>query len=175
MAGIGTVLKDDPLLTCRFENGRDPIRILCDSHLRIPLESQICKTAEQVPTLVAATVSESGKKAELEKLGVRVLTVPERNGMVDLQGLMQRLGALEIDSILLEGGGRLNESALQAGLVREVYAYVAPKIFGGAAAKTPMEGPGVQLPKQAFLFSAPEVKVLENDLRLRYRARKDVK
>ncbi len=175
MVGIGTVLKDDPLLTCRFENGRDPTRILCDSHLRIPLKSQICKTAKQVPTLVATTVSESGKKAKLEKLGVKVLTVPERNGMVDLQGLMRQLGALEIDSILLEGGGRLNESALQAGLVQEVYAYVAPKIFGGVTAKTPVEGLGVRSPERGFLFSAPEVKVLGNDLRLRCRARKDVK
>ncbi len=173
MAGLGTVLADDPLLTCRLTNGRNPTRILCDSRLRLPLDSRICRTAKEVPTIVAATAADGDKKARLEEMGVKVLTIPEKDGMVDLPILMQRLGKLEIDSILLEGGGQLSYSALKAGLVQEVYAYVAPKIFGGAEAKTPVEGPGVLSPDQAFQFFDPEVTALDDDLRLRYRVRKE--
>ena len=173
MAGLGTVLADDPLLTCRLTNGRNPTRILCDSRLRLPLDSQICRTAKEVPTIMAAAAADGDKKARLEEMGVKVLTIPEKDGMVDLPILMQRLGKLEIDSILLEGGGQLSYSALKAGLVQEVYAYVAPKIFGGAEAKTPVEGPGVLSPDQAFQFFDPEVTALDDDLRLRYRVRKE--
>lgn len=174
MVGIGTVLTDDPLLTCRLESGKNPTRIVCDSRLRLPLDSQICRTAKEVPTLVATTIPGGTKKARLEALGTKVLTVPEMNGKVDLQALMKSLGQLEIDSILLEGGGQLNYSALEAGLVQEIYAYVAPKIFGGAEAKTPVEGRGVPTPDLSFRFSSPEVTALNDDLRLRYKIRKEV-
>jgi diaminohydroxyphosphoribosylaminopyrimidine deaminase/5-amino-6-(5-phosphoribosylamino)uracil reductase len=173
MVGIGTVLKDNPLLTCSLKSGKNPTRIICDSHLRLPFDSQICQTAQEVPTIIATTIQDSVKKSKLEELGTKVLTVPEQDGMVNLQVLMQRLGKLEIDGILLEGGGQLNYSALKTGLVQEVYAYVAPKIFGGAEAKTPVEGQGVLAPDQGFLFSAPEVTVLDDDLCLRYHVRKD--
>lgn len=169
MVGIGTVLKDDPLLTCRLENGRNPVRIICDSRLRIPADSRICRTAGEVPTIVACAVRDTEKSARLEALGVRVLTVPDEDGKVSLPELMKELGRLGIDSILLEGGGLLNYSALKAGLAREVYAYVAPKIFGGAGAKTPVGGPGVLLPEESFPLTAPEITVLGNDLLLRYK------
>ena len=109
----------------------------------------------------------------MEALGAKVLVVPKKAGMVNLQALMQKLGKLEIDSIMLEGGGLLNFSALQEGLVQEIYAYVAPKIFGGAEAKTPVGGQGILTPDQSFLFSAPQVTVLDDDLRLRFKTRKD--
>lgn len=174
MVGIGTVLKDNPLLTCHIENGRNPTRIICDSYLKIPTDCLICQTAKDVPTIVATTVSSGNKKAKLEEIGINILTVPEKDGMVDLQALMQKLGKLEIDSIMLEGGGRINYSALQAGIVREVYVYLAPKIFGGAAAETPVEGAGVSLPDKGFAFSAPEIMAFGNDIRLHYRSGKEV-
>lgn len=170
MVGIGTVRKDDPLLTCRLPNGRNPVRVVCDSRLRIPLESQICRTAKTVPTVIASLVPDRAKKAKLEESGVEVLTAPGKDGEVDLRALLKILGGREIDSILLEGGGTLAYSALKTGLVQEVYAYVAPKIFGGAEAKTPVEGEGVPAPDRAFRFSAPEITALGDDLRLRYRA-----
>lgn len=169
MVGIGTILKDDPLLTCRLEDGRNPIRIICDSHLRIPLDSQICRTAMEIPTIVAATATDAVKISKLESLGIKVLSVPDKGGMVDLPVLMRKLGKLEIDSILLEGGSILNYSALKAGLVQEVYAYIAPKFFGGEGAITPVGGEGVLLPKDCFKFTAPEVSVLDDDLLLRFK------
>ncbi|XOQ43904.1 MAG: Riboflavin biosynthesis protein RibD [Clostridium sp.] len=173
MVGIETVLKDNPLLTCRLKNGKNPIRIICDSHLRIPLNSQICQTAKEVPTIVATIVSSGNKIAQLEKLGITVLTVPEKNNAVNLPVLINRLGKLNIQSVLLEGGGTLNYNALKEGLIQEVFAYIAPKIFGGAEAKTPVEGKGVLSPEQSFCFSSPEIRVMGNDIRLRYHVRKD--
>ena len=174
MVGIGTVIRDDPLLTCRLENSRNPVRIVCDSSLRIPLNCRICRTAKEVPTIVATTVADGAGKARLNKMKINVLTVPGKDGMVDFKALMRKLGKLGIDGILLEGGGRLNCSALKTGLVREVYAYIAPKIFGGTKAETPVEGDGVLSPDMGFMFSAPEVTPLDGDLRLRYRSKGDV-
>ena len=85
-----------------------------------------------------------------EKKGCHVLLVEERNGHVDLEQLMYLLGEKQIDSILLEGGGTLNWAALSSGIVQKVQAYIAPKLFGGQAAKTPIEGEGICYPTAAF-------------------------
>ena len=184
MVGIGTVLADDPSLTCRMPGGRNPIRIIADSHLRIPLESKIVQTAGEVATIVAAT--EEGcskyeeKRYDLEKLGVRVLAVPggtcpEGDGhvpsaqnRVDLNALMKILGSQGIDGILLEGGAALNQSALWAGIVQKIQVYVAPKIFGGGGAFTPVRGLGVEEPSQAFLFRNRRITDFGEDILLEY-------
>lgn len=166
LAGIGTVLADDPLLTCRLEGGKNPIRVLCDTHLRIPLHSQIVRTAREVPTILAAVSPEPGRKAALEDAGCRVWTLPEREGRVDLRALMERLGEENIDSLLLEGGGALNWAALEQGIVQKIQAYIAPKIFGGAAAKTPVAGIGVELPSQAVRLKNTVVVQLGKDFLL---------
>lgn len=167
MVGIGTILNDDPLLTCRLEEGRNPIRIICDTKLRIPLSSQIVDTANQVPTIVA-TINPHPEyyrfwheqKGFLEKNGVKVLVVKEKENRLDLRDLMLELGRLNIDSILLEGGSALNYSALQEGIVNRIEAYVAPKIFGGVGFFTPVGGEGVELATDALrtkLLSATSV------------------
>ena len=83
----------------------------------------------------------------------------ERDGHLDLNDLMQKLGKMKIDSILLEGGGTLNWSVLNTGLVNHVQAYLAPKLFGGRKAKTPIEGEGVRIPKQAVRLCADTMTV----------------
>lgn len=169
MAGIGTVLKDDPLLTCRIENGRNPVRIICDSRLSIPLDSRICRTAKEVTTFIASSCADGEKKRRLESLGITVLNLPGSGGRVDLRALMEKLGGLGIDGILLEGGGNLNYGALKAGIVNEIDIYIAPKIFGGETAETPVEGKGIKDPNDCLLLSSPEIKVLGKDLLLRYK------
>ena len=149
MAGVGTVMADDPLLTCRMEGGKNPIRVICDTHLRTPLDSQIVRTAREVPTILAAGEASSDRAAPYRDAGCQVWTLPEKDGHVDLSALMGRLGAAEIDSVLLEGGGTLNWAVLESSLVQRVQAYIAPKLFGGAAAKSPVAGLGVELPGQA--------------------------
>ena len=176
MAGIGTVLADDPLLNCRIEGTAEqeispygpcqPIRIICDSHLRIPLDSQICRTADKYETIVACA-KESDKADALKALGIEVIPVPNAEGSIDLKKLMELLGARSIDSVLLEGGGTINESALRARIVNEVRAFIAPKLFGGTA-KTPVEGIGAEVPDQAIPMELVETKMFGDDLMLRY-------
>ena len=164
LVGIGTVLADDPLLTCRVEGGRDPLRVVCDSALRLPLDAGLVKTARQVPTVVAAARPDPAKKAALEAAGCRVWDLPGPDGKVDLNALLDRLGAEEIDSVLIEGGGELSWSLLSAGLVQRVQAYVAPKLFGGRDAPSPLGGRGVDLPAQAVRLAGCTVTRLGEDL-----------
>lgn len=166
MAGVGTVLADDPLLTCRMPGGKNPVRIICDTGLRTPLTAQIVKTAGQVPTIFAACAQACGderKRQALEEAGCRILYVDEKNGHVDLQQLMKKLGEEQIDSILLEGGGTLHWAALESGIVCKIQAYLAPKLFGGKEAKTPVEGVGVDSPEHAFFLKDSTITRLGQD------------
>lgn len=165
MAGVGTVLADNPLLTCRIEGKKSPIRIICDTHLRTPVDAEIVKTAEEVPTIfaVSESVSEEKKKPFVEK-GCEIWELPEKEDVVDLHVLMQRLGERKIDSVLLEGGGTLNYTALKSGIVNAVQAYIAPKIFGGTEAKTPVEGRGVCLPEEAFELKNTKISFWGEDI-----------
>lgn len=178
MAGIGTVLADDPMLNCRIEGGRDPIRIIADSHLRIPMDSQLVRTAGQQPLIVACLPDADEEKAvQLQEKGVEVLRIPgvttaditeEQKEVISLPVLMKELGARKIDGILLEGGGQLNESALQAGIVDRIYCYIAPKIFGGAQAKTPVEGQGLTRAADAWQFKRIGMQEFGQDILLEY-------
>ncbi len=149
MVGVGTVIADDPLLTCRIPGGRNPIRIICDTTLRTPLTSKIVETAKEVTTMIATACDDPGIMAPYEKCGCRIIRVDEKNGQIDLRQLMQKLGEEKIDSILLEGGGSLNWGALHSGIVQKVQAYIAPKLIGGVFAKTPLGGSGVTKVEQA--------------------------
>lgn len=150
MVGVGTVLADDPQLTCRIPGGKNPIRVICDSHLRTPLTAQVVATADAVSTILATCESDPERLRPYLEAGCQILTVPETDGHADLRDLMRQLGGMQIDSVLLEGGSTLAWAALSAGIVRKVQAYIAPKIFGGAGAKTPVGGLGVPLPADAF-------------------------
>lgn len=150
MVGIGTVLKDDPQLTCRLPNTKQPIRIICDTKLKIPITSQIVQTANTIQTWIATCVNEKEKEEELRALGCHIIKFPEENKKVPLQLLMKRLGEKEIDSVLLEGGSRLNWDALSEGIVNKIQCYIAPKIFGGETSKTPVGGIGIENPMEAI-------------------------
>lgn len=165
LAGVGTVLADNPLLTCRMEGGKNPLRVVCDTHLRTPLDSEIVRTAKEVPTVFAAGPIEPRQAAPYEAAGCQVWSLPLREGHVALTALMDRLGQEGIDSLLLEGGGTLNWSMLSAGLVQRMQAYIAPKLFGGTA-KSPVGGLGVELPDQAFRLTDVTVARLGEDFLL---------
>ncbi len=189
IAGIGTVLADDPMLNVRLEGKKSPIRIICDSRLRIPLDSKICRSAGQYRTMIACGKIEDGdlgiekkkeqdadckemvRKAEkLCAMGIEVVSLPDVQGRVDLLQLMNYLGSQKIDSVFLEGGGELNDSFLRAGLVQELKVFIAPKIFGGKEAKTPVSGDGVELPDQGTAFVLEKTSVIGEDFLLEYRA-----
>ena len=169
MVGIGTVLADDPMLNCRVAEGADPVRIVCDSQLRIPMDSRLVQTARQIPTIVACggniRESESLKKKlrKLEAAGVEVLQTAKVHG-VNLRQLMKLLGERKIDSILLEGGGTLNASALQEQIVSKVYAYIAGKLIGGREAPSPVSGEGASRMSEAVQLKEMEIRQLGEDI-----------
>lgn len=175
MVGIGTVLNDNPMLNCRIENGKNPIRIICDSTLKIPLDCNICKTADTIKTYAAACEGFDAEKARaLEAKGIEIIECGEYGKGVDLFKLMKILGERNIDGILLEGGGALNYSALKSGIVNKVYSFIAPKIFGGAAAKSPVEGEGVSLPEEAFMLEKTDIRIFGDDILVEYNLKKSL-
>lgn len=143
LVGVNTVIADDPQLTCRLENGSNPVRIVADSWLRIPLEAKVLQNQRENQTIVATTEQSPPEKRDaLTKLGAKVLVCGGRDGHVNLTDLMRQLGQANIDSLLLEGGAELSDAAFREGIVHRVVTYVAPKIIGGAGAKTPVGGQG---------------------------------
>ena len=140
------------------------MRIICDTHLRTPLSSQVVKTAKEISTILAVCETDKSRYRPYQEAGCQILTLPDSDGHLDLNALMEKLGEERIDSVLLEGGGTLNWAALKSGIVREVHAYMAPKLFGGSEAKTPVEGQGVPDPAEAVHLKVREIRHLGEDL-----------
>ncbi len=143
LVGIGTVLADDPSLTTRLPQGRgkNPLRIVVDSQGRTPLTAKVL-TDGQAKTIIAVAAAAPAQRVKaLQEAGAEVL-VAGKGDKVDLTLLMEMLGEREISSVYVEGGGTVNFSLLQAGLVDKVHAFIAPKLLGGRQALTPVEGEG---------------------------------
>lgn len=168
MVGIGTVLADDPMLTCRAENPSNPVRVICDSNLQIPLDCKLVASAKEIPTYIAACCPDKRKTEQLEKRGVHVLEIASSDGRVNLRSLMWKLGTLGIDSVLLEGGAALHEAALRAGIVQHVQVYIAPKMFGGVSAKSAVGGLGVYEVDEAYQLTRPEITRFGDDILLEF-------
>lgn len=163
MVGVGTVIADNPMLNCRLENGRNPLRIICDTNLRTPPDCNIVKTAKEIPTVIATCSDDLVKKSVYENCGCRIMQVKKSDGHIDLNDLMEKLGSEKIDSVLLEGGGELNYSAFKSGIVNKVQAYIAPKIFGGHDSETAVSGLGVECPDEAFVLEHTAVRRIGDD------------
>lgn len=142
MVGAGTVIADDPRLTCRMEEYENPARIIVDGKLRVPVESRIFHEPGRNIILTTSEAYPEKKKA-LENLGVEMIEADsEEPGKVDLKSAMLALGIKGIDGILLEGGPTLAASALEAGIIDAVRFYIAQKIIGGREAPSPFAGTG---------------------------------
>ena len=192
VAGIGTVKADNPMLNCRLEGQqttdnrqqsvRQPIRIIVDTKASISLDSNIVKTANEYRTILAigrdvtpvaseqTTVNSQQPKADiLKSFNVEILQCEEKDGHVDINDLMIKLGQMGIDSLLLEGGSCLNAAFLEADCVDEVYAFIAPKIIGGEHSKSPIGGKGIELMRDAITFDKVEIEQIENDILIKGR------
>ncbi|MGH7231008.1 MAG: bifunctional diaminohydroxyphosphoribosylaminopyrimidine deaminase/5-amino-6-(5-phosphoribosylamino)uracil reductase RibD [Nitrospiraceae bacterium] len=149
MVGIGTVLRDDPSLTARLSRGarqqttgRQPLRVIVDSRLRIPLTAKALTASPSSPTVIVTTKQASKRRIEQLKMrGATVLIVSMRDGRVSLADCLIRLGKMGVTTVLLEGGSELNAAALRAGLVNRIRLYVAPMLLGGQDAKGMIGGP----------------------------------
>jgi diaminohydroxyphosphoribosylaminopyrimidine deaminase/5-amino-6-(5-phosphoribosylamino)uracil reductase len=144
LVGVQTVLADDPQLTCRIPGGRNPQRVVLDSHLRTPMNARVVKEAAEARTLiVTAGVAPVDRIDALRRAGVEVLVQDHSGDRVRLRSLLQELGRRGLLSVLVEGGGTVNASAIAEGVVDKVIALIAPSLIGGAQAPTPLEGPGL--------------------------------
>ncbi len=190
LVGIGTVLADDPMLNCRLQDsegnlcGNNPVRIICDSHLRLPVDCNLVRTAREVPVIDFCLKSELTKEENqstvtaLRNAGVDVIgvdggycadegAVTDDAGHISIPLVLAELGQRNIDSVLVEGGSEINYAFLESGCVHCIYAFVAPKLFGGQA-KGPVAGAGVELPDQAFTFNLTDTQMFDGDIMLTY-------
>lgn len=177
MVGIGTVLADDPLLTTRIEGfkGRNPIRIIVDSRGSIPLDARVLQCNEDTKTILATTeLARKEKLTSIRAKGAEVLLTPLREGRVDLEFLVGALGERGIDSILLEGGSRLNYSALREGIVDKLITFIGPKIIGGDQAKTPVGGQGIAYMEEALRVENMELSKFDDDLMIEAYIKREV-
>jgi diaminohydroxyphosphoribosylaminopyrimidine deaminase/5-amino-6-(5-phosphoribosylamino)uracil reductase len=156
LVGVGTILADNPLLTDRSGRARRRplLRVILDSRLRIPLDSRLVQDAaarQNNDVLVFCGSADEQKKAQLEPMGVRVETVSafEQDGRPDLAAIFQRLGQLEITSLMIEGGASVNWAALAANVVDKVFLYYAPKILAGTGSIPFAAGTGFRQLNQA--------------------------
>ncbi|MBP3295888.1 MAG: RibD family protein, partial [Lachnospiraceae bacterium] len=188
LAVIGTVLADDPMLNARidteethggFLEGYDvtlpdpvhqPVRVIADAHLRIPMESNVVKSAREYRTIIVCAEAEEEKKRQLTEAGAEVLVLPGEDGEVSLTKLMEYLGENRIASVYIEGGGTIHEAAVRAGIVNRVSAYIGPKVFGGRDAKTPVEGSGFARVANSMQLRLTGLHRLGEDVWLEYEA-----
>lgn len=146
LVGIGTVIADNPRLTARLPRGRsrDPIRIVLDSRLRLPLTARLVQIDSPAPTWVATTSqAPSDMLHALEDHGVQVMVLPAEAGRVSLAALLQCLGERQVQSVLVEGGAETLGAFFDQSLVRQFYFFYAPKVLGGVKAPGMVGGQGV--------------------------------
>jgi 2,5-diamino-6-(ribosylamino)-4(3H)-pyrimidinone 5'-phosphate reductase len=178
VVGISTILADDPRLTVRLVKGNNPVRVVVDSRGRIPLDSQIMRTAPRVKTIIAVTDQAPEEKIlKLREMSAQVLVISEgKKGQsaavphgVNLKLLFRKLEKMGMEKILVEGGGELNWSLLHLWLVDEMTITIAPKIAGGRLATTLVEGDGFDEIAQSIKLQLKKVERKKNgELVLRY-------
>lgn len=165
MVGVGTVLTDNPRLNTRLpDNGRDPLRVIVDSKAQTPLEANVLKNNPEKTLIATTTLAPEDKITAMEERGVEVLCFQPENGRVPLRELMDELGRRSISSVLVEGGSTLNYSLLALGLVDKVHFFVAPLVFGGVQAPSPVGGEGVEKVNQAWRIEDVEINRYDNDV-----------
>lgn len=163
MVGVGTVVKDDPLLSCRLPGGKDPLRVVVDTTLRMPLHSAMLDLSSRAGTVVATCSKDQVKIDALKARGAEIVQCRERGGVVDLDHLLELLGERGVQSVLLEGGSHLAGAALRAGLVDRCMFFLAPKLVGGTGTGL-FAGEGVSLMADAIRLEGMTVRRVGPDL-----------
>ncbi len=167
LVGRSTVEADDPALTCRLVRGRNPIRIVLDTRLSLSPDFRLFQTAGETPTwLICGERAGPEKERVFRSLGVEVIRVPERDGRVDLEALLEALARRDILSVLVEGGGEVHGSFLDAGLVDEVFFFLGPVIIGGKEARPAVAGKGPARLSQALWLKDLRIRRLGDSLLL---------
>ena len=175
MVGAGTILADNPQLTARTEGMIDPVRIIVDGHLSVPLKANVFQE-EGENIILTTTASDEGKRKALSDMGVDIImTDGEEKGSVDLEAAMTGLALKGIDSILLEGGATLAASAFDAGIVDKVRIYTAPMIIGGVSAPGLIGGEGASTIPKAIRLRDIQTQMTGKDLVIEAYVEKEAK
>ena len=167
MVGIGTVLKDDPMLNTRLEEQdcRNPVRIIIDTNLDLPQSSNIVKTATRQKTIVfCGQQADYSRQEFLGEAGLTIIQLPTDEEKLPLEEVLRVLGEMEIMTLLVEGGGEINGYLIEKDLIDKVYWFIAPKIVGGREAPTPVGGRGIQQLKDALLLKSMEIQRFDEDI-----------
>jgi len=174
MVGINTVIEDNPMLTARVDGGKNPIRIVVDSSLKIDINANVVQD-KSAKTIIATTdKADKDKILKLQAQDVDVIVVDkDKNDKVDIEKLLDILGQQNICSILVEGGATLSGSFVAKKLVDKVYFFIAPKIIGGKEAKTPVAGTGILNLQEALALKDIQIEKLEEDILIIGRVDKD--
>ncbi len=161
MVGLNTVIRDNPELTPRIVKGKDPMKIVVDSKLKIPKNCILMKDPKK---LIIATTNKAPKNEikKLQQKGVNVIITKSKQGMVDLQDLMKQLGKHEIISIMIEGGSELNSSAIREGVVDKMLIFTAPKLIGNGLGA--IGSLGIKKIKKAIELKNPTCKKIGRDM-----------
>jgi diaminohydroxyphosphoribosylaminopyrimidine deaminase / 5-amino-6-(5-phosphoribosylamino)uracil reductase len=167
LVGVGTVMADDPLLNTRLKKGKgkDPVRIIVDTHLRIPVKARVLAHPHGSETLIA--VSEDVPPRHIERLktkGISFLVCPKKEGRIDLIALMDMLGKRAITSVLLEGGATLMGAMIREKLVDKFCIFMAPKILGGSDGRPMALGQGPSKMDQSIPLKDIRIKRFGDDL-----------
>ncbi len=149
LVGVGTVIEDDPELTARIPNGRNPLRVILDSSLRLPLDAKVVVDDAAETWIFTSQTYDRSKKEQLEQAGIRIFETSGET-RTDVNDMMRILGESNISSLFIEGGGTVNSTFLEKGLIDKVVLYFAPKLVGGSNAPTFLEGTGFELMKDAI-------------------------
>ena len=174
MVGINTVIEDNPMLTARVDGGKNPIRIVVDSSLKIDINANVVQD-KSAKTIIATTdKADKDKILKLQAQDIDVIVVDkDENDKVDIEKLLDILGQQNICSILVEGGATLSGSFVAKKLVDKVYFFIAPKIVGGKEAKTPVAGTGILNLQEALTLKDIKIEKLEEDILIIGRVDKD--
>ncbi|TWT02467.1 bifunctional diaminohydroxyphosphoribosylaminopyrimidine deaminase/5-amino-6-(5-phosphoribosylamino)uracil reductase RibD [Planomicrobium sp. CPCC 101079] len=164
LVGVGTVIEDDPELTARIPNGRNPLRIVMDSKLRIPLEAKLLNDGLAETWIFTSQKYNQQKRQQLEAQGISIFETSGES-RVDVQDVVRILGEKSISSLFIEGGGTINSAFLEQGLIDKVVLYFAPKLIGGKDAPTFIEGEGIELMKDAVELVDGEFTKVGTDFR----------
>ncbi|WP_281172591.1 bifunctional diaminohydroxyphosphoribosylaminopyrimidine deaminase/5-amino-6-(5-phosphoribosylamino)uracil reductase RibD [Aneurinibacillus terranovensis] len=166
LVGIGTVLQDNPQLTTRLPNGgKNPLRVILDSALRVPPEAHVVRDG-QAPTWIFTTSRACPDKRKLlERQGLRVLSAGAGD-QVDIAEVMRILGKENITSLFVEGGSQINSAFLHARAIDKVITYVAPKIVAGQTAPSPFGGPGIEEMSRAISLADITVEKISEDIKI---------
>jgi diaminohydroxyphosphoribosylaminopyrimidine deaminase / 5-amino-6-(5-phosphoribosylamino)uracil reductase len=167
VAGIGTVVADDPLLTARPPGPRSPTRVVLDSHAQLPLSSRLVQTAAECPVLVAVTDSAGDLEcSNLRAHGCEVVVFP-KSRRIPIGPLLEELSRRGMTNVLVEGGGHVVGSFLDAHQLDAVDVFIAPVVEGGNHSNSPVRGAGCQAMSDALRLAQVDVTQVDVDLRLR--------